>query len=192
MSSFDQRVRRSARRSRERWDYYSKLEDLLAVPELSEDERARQHEHLDGLKKLFERQDLQELREFLDDDVFNTRERLRSHLGMRRKDIDRKVLVKRLHMQTTNDTYHDYASEANSYRSRQRINALLELCHGDEELLLREYARSLQRYFPIDSYSSHFDWNPKLLERVVKAGRVVKVIKHHMKYRPQSATPEPV
>lgn len=187
MSSFDQRVKRSARRSRERWDYYSRLEARLTNPELIEDERAWQQEHLDGLKKLFEKQDLQELREFLDDDVFNTRERLRRHLGMRRKDIDRKVLVKKLHMQTTNDTYHDYASEAKSYRSRERINALIELCHGDEVLLLREYTRALQKYFPIDAYSTHFDWNPKLLERVVKAGRVVKVIKHHMKYRPQPA-----
>lgn len=68
-----------------------------------------------------------------------------------------------LHNKDYNQSYRDYAHQTKQYRTRVRIEHLLELCGGDKDLLLREWAAVLGKYFPIAS--KFYAWNPNLITR---------------------------
>ena len=91
--------------------------------------------------------------------------------------ITRKNLRERaapwLHGKTFDETYRDWAERSKRARTRVRIEALLKLCGGDKELLLTEYTRSLNRFFPIAGYS--YEWAPQLIQST--SGRVTVVHK---------------
>ena len=144
MASVDLRIKRAARRSRERWDRYAKMAVKLDM-EPDEGQWILGEESLQALKLLFERHDLEELRELLNDEIFNMQRRIESALAVRgRITIEqRRLFVKYLHMLTFDDTYRDYESGSKNVRSKKRIEALIELCHDDEERFLREYIRAL-------------------------------------------------
>lgn len=139
---------------------------------------------LEALKALYEKQDLEELRELLDDEVYNMLERFTRALAIhgRLTPADRRIFVKHLHMMTFDETYRD--APAGKYRrTRQRIESLLVLCKDNEALLLREYALALDKHFPVESWSSYYVWNPKLVVKMLKSGKTRKSIRHHMSYR---------
>lgn len=171
MGSIDLRIKRAIRRSKERRAYLSRPE-------------VRASEQYSELAKLFDKQDLQELRELLGDETFNMQQRLKPVLGVGGRITDRRIFVKKLHMLTFDETYRDAGPEVKSFRVRQRIELLVELCHGDEALFLREYSRAIEHRFPIDTWSSRYDWAPKLVSRRLKSGALRKTVKHHMSYRP--------
>lgn len=172
MASVDLRIRRAARRSRERWALYDNTE-------FKDSESSESH------RKQLARHDLEELRELLTDEIYNMQERFKVALAMRGRIVqaDRRIFVKHLHMLSFDDTYRDFGPTVKYPRTRARIEALIELCHGDEALFVREYVRALEKFFPVDSWSSRYDWNPKLIEKTLKSGKLRKSIKHHMSYR---------
>ena len=88
-----------------------------------------------------------------------------------------------LHTKTFDETYRDYAPDSKQARSRVRIESLLVLCHGNEVLLLREYVRALEKFFPVESWSSHYVWNPRLIVKTLKSGKFRTSLKHSMSYR---------
>ena len=173
MASVDLRIRRSARRSRERWAQHgaTKYASLRAQK---------------AYAKLLERQDLEELRELLNDEIANMQDRFTRALALRGRITlaERRRFVKHLHMLTFDETYRDYYGVVSKNdRSRQRIESLLVLCHGNEALFLKEYARALDKFFPVESWSAHYVWNPKLIERKLKSGKTRVSLRHHMSYR---------
>lgn len=172
MVSVDTRIRRSARRARERRAYIGSpgMVGLIGTEELS---------------RLQVRHELEELQELLNDEIFNMSERFRRASAIRGSITlgQKRLFVKRLHMMSFDDTYRDYAPSTKLERTRMRIESLLELCHGDEALLLSEYAKALEKYFPIETWSKYFEWNPKLIEKTLKSGKKRKTIRHHMRYR---------
>ena len=172
MASVDLRIRRTARRSKERWALHERT-------------RYKTVKAREDFRKLLERQDLEELRELLSDEIYNMQERFVRALGIRGRitDVERRLFVKHLHMLTFDDTYRDYAPDSKNERSRVRIESLLVLCRGDEELLLGEYARALEKFFPVKTWSSHYVWNPKLFVKTLKSGKLRTSLKHHMSYR---------
>lgn len=193
MASVDLRIKRAARRSRERWAHYNKMAARLDVDELDEGEWILAQEGLDELKSLYTRHDLEELRELLTDEVFNMRRRLEVALGIRGRITTehKRMFVKHLHMMTFDDTYRDYATESKNDRSRKRIESLIELCHNDEVFFLREYIRALENFFPVSTWSSHYVWKPRLFEKKLKSGKIRTSLKYHMGYRSR-AEAEPV
>lgn len=172
MASVDLRIRRSARRSRERWALHNETE----FKDFESSERQR---------KLLERQDLEELRELLNDEIYNMQERFRAALAIRGSVTpeQQRIFVKRLHMLSFDGTYRDFGPTVKYPRTRARIDALIDLCHGDEVLFLREYVRALEKFFPVKTWSSRYVWNPRLLVKTLKSGKARKTIKHHMSYR---------
>lgn len=172
MASVDLRIRRAARRSRERWA-------LFESTKYGTIRSKKAH------ASLLQRQHLEELRELLNDEAYNMQERFKAALAIRGRlnASHRRIFVKHLHMLTFDETYRDFGPTVKFPRTRARIEALIELCHGDEELFLREYARAIDKVFPIDSWSSHYVWNPKLIVKTLKSGKMRKSIKHHMSYR---------
>ena len=63
-----------------------------------------------------------------------------------------------------------------------RIESLLVLCRGDYELLLREYVRALEMFFPVESWSKHYVWNPRLFVKTLKSGKPRTTLRHSMSY----------
>lgn len=174
MASVDLRIRRSARRSRERWALYRATTDFEPFGTREKYQR------------LLERQDLEELRELLNDEIANMQDRFTRALAIRGRltPAERRLFVKHLHMLTFDQTYRDfYGPVSKNARSRQRIESLLELCHGDEELFLKEYARALEKFFPVETWSSYYVWNPKLIVKTLKSGKPRVSIKHHMSFK---------
>ncbi len=192
MASVDLRIKRAARRSRERWDHYSKMAARLDVDELDEGEWILAEDGLNELKSLYTRHDLEELQELLGDEIFNMQRRFEAALGIRGNVTTqhRRKFVKHLHMLTFDDTYRDYASDSKNDRSRRRIESLIELCHGDEEFFLREYVLALEKFFPVKTWSSHYVWKPRLFEKKLKSGKTRTSLKHHMGYRSRSEVKE--
>lgn len=68
-----------------------------------------------------------------------------------------------LHGKDFNQSYRDFAYQSKQYRTRVRIENLLALCGGDKELLLKEYAVVLEKYFPIPQ--KRYRWKPTLITR---------------------------
>lgn len=192
MASVDLRIKRAAQRSRERWDQYAKMVARLDIDEPDEGEWILGQESLDELKLLYTRHDLEELRELLNDEIFNMQQRFEAALGIRGRMTteDRRVCVKRLHMLTFDETYRDYAPGSKNYRSRKRIEALIDLCHDDEVLFLREYVRALEKFFPVGVWSAHYVWKPRLFEKKLKSGKTRTSLKHHMGYRNRVSEPQ--
>lgn len=172
MASVDLRIRRTARRSKERWA----LHDKTAYKTV----KARR-----AFQVLLERQDLEELRELLNDEIFNMQERFVRSMGIRGRltTAERRLLVKQLHTKTFDETYHDRSPDSKNERSRVRIESLLVLCRGDYELLLREYVRALEMFFPVESWSKHYVWNPRLFVKTLKSGKPRTTLRHSMSYR---------
>ncbi len=172
MASVDLRIRRTARRSKERWA----LHDKTAYKTV----KARR-----AFQVLLERQDLEELRELLNDEIFNMQERFVRSMGIRGRltTAERRLLVKQLHTKTFDETYHDRGPDSKNERSRVRIESLLVLCRGDYELLLREYVRALEMFFPVESWSKHYVWNPRLFVKTLKSGKPRTTLRHSMSYR---------
>lgn len=184
MASVDRRIKNAARRAKERRDQLNKA-IYLGLP------------GIDELRALFERQDLEELRELLNDEIFNMQERFRRALAIHDRyltNAHRRLFVKHLHTKTFDDTYRDYAPSTKYPRTRERIDALIKLCDGNEELFLREYTASIEKFFPIDTWSSRFDWNLVIFERALKPTRrrrkitKFKTIRHRMSYRKVEAS----
>lgn len=172
MASVDLRIRRAARRSRERWALHEQTQYKTV--------KARE-----DFRKLLARQDLEELQELLSDEIYNMQERFTRALGIRGRitPVERRLFVKHLHTKTFDETYRDYAPDSKQARSRVRIESLLVLCHGNEVLLLREYVRALEKFFPVESWSSHYVWNPRLIVKTLKSGKFRTSLKHSMSYR---------
>ncbi len=172
MASVDLRIRRTARRSRERWMLHEQTQYKTV--------KAREN-----VRKLLMRQDLEELRELLGDEIYNMQERFTRALAIRGRItlVERRIFVKHLHMRTFDETYRDYAPESKNDRSRVRIESLIVLCHGDEALFLREYVRALEKFFPVGSWSPHYYWKPRLFQKKLKSGKLRTSLKHHMGYR---------
>lgn len=172
MASVDLRIRRTARRSKERWALHDKT--------VYKTVKARK-----AFEALLERQDLEELRELLADEIFNMQERFVRAMAIRGRltTAERRLLVKQLHTKTFDETYHDRAPDSKNERSRVRIESLLVLCRGDEELLLREYVRALEKFFPVESWSKHYVWNPRLFVKTLKSGKLRTTLQHSMSYR---------
>lgn len=185
MASVDLRIKRAARRSRERWDQYSKMAARLDSDEPDEGEWILGSEGLEALRRLYVRHDLEELRELLNDEIFNMQRRIEVALVIRGRITTehRRLFVKHLHMLTFDETYRDYEAGSKNLRSKKRIEALIDLCHGDEEFFLREYVRALEKFFPVSSWSSHYVWKPRLFEKKLKSGNTRTSLKHHMGYR---------
>jgi hypothetical protein len=76
-----------------------------------------------------------------------------------------------LHGLSFDNTYRDWGPQEGRPRVRKRIEALLELCQGDEQLLLRYYRRYLRYFFPI---TYRYQWNPVIVR---KSGHVTIVHK---------------
>lgn len=174
MVSIDVRIKRAARRSSERWNLLASV-DMIGLP------------GTDALRELQRRHDLEELREFLAAEAYYMLGRVAAEQGFYGYvTLDqRRIIVKRVHMLTYDDTYHDYAPSTKQYRTRERIEALLELCRGDEQLLLDEYARAIEHVFPVSLWSDYFVWSPRLIVRPLDSGRLRKTIRFHMKRRPR-------
>lgn len=184
MASVDLRIKRAAQRSRERWDQYAEMTAQFNA-ESDEAEWSIGQQSLQSLKLLLERHDLEELRELLNDEIFNMLRRVEVVLGVhgRITDQQRRSFVKYLHMLTFDDTYMDYESGSKNVRSKKRIEALIELCHGDEGHFLREYARALEKFFPVQTWSTHYVWKPRLFQKKLESGKIRISLKHHMGVR---------
>ena len=145
----------------------------MVINVVSVDQRIKQEaRRTEEAYAFLDKQTLERLRAYINDDVWNMRERCG---GSRATPRDR---VGRLHMKTYDDTYHDYAKDTKRQRTRTRIEALLMLCRGDKDLLLREYKRALDRIFPLDEITSHFEWNPRLIKVTLRSGKPGVSIKH--------------
>lgn len=119
------------------------------------------------------RRRLERLRRLLDDELYNMLSRCEnSDATITRKNL-RERAAPWLHGKTFDQTYRDWAERSKRARTRVRIEALLKLCGGDKELLLTEYARSLNRLFPIAGRS--YKWAPQLVQS--ESGRVTVVHK---------------
>lgn len=178
MASVDLRIRRAALRSRERWALYEKKAGQLPASELDE------------FKALYEKQDLDELRELLEDEIYNMQERFTRVLRIQGRITlaERRIFVKHLHMLTFDETYRDREAGSKNDRSRKRIESLIVLCHDDEAFFLQEYVRALEIFFPVGSWSSCYVWKPRLFQKKLKSGKTRTSLKHHMGY----TSPEPV
>lgn len=118
--------------------------------------------------KLFEeelaatrRRRLVRLRTLLSDEAYNMFLRcMAADATIRRRDRKVKAALW-LHGKTYDQTYRDMSEPSKRARTRFRIEALLLLCGGDTLLLLDEYAKALDRVFPIQSAA--FSWNPVLI-----------------------------
>ncbi len=173
MASVDQRIRRDARRSKEDWVLHEKTNYAT-----EEDREAR--------RLLLVKHDLERLQELLTDEIFNMQERFTRALLIngRLTTAERRILVKHLHTKTFDATYQDHrGADSKNERSRVRIESLLVLCRGDEELLLREYVRALEKFFPVESWSKHYVWNPRLFVKKLKSGKPRTTLRHSMSYR---------
>lgn len=169
MGSVDFRIRQAAKRAKERRELIAKLEESgTPVPK--------------PFQRKLERQDLEELRELLTDEIYNMQQRFTSHLVMlgRLTNVERRLLVKHLHTMTYDETFKDVGPGVKYPRTRVRIEALLELCDGDERLLLHEYEAALKRFFPVWTWSKYYAWNPKLFTKKLKSGKTRISIRHSM------------
>lgn len=124
--------------------------------------RARRKEEYD--------RDLLKLRMYISDDVLNMIGRIDS------RGVDKDNRADWLHLKTYDETYQDYGAEAKRQRTRRRVEALLELCHGDKPLLLDELAHALNRYIPIQS--SAFVWAPELFYKELSSGKLRVSLKY--------------
>lgn len=173
MASVDLRIRREARRSKEAWALHEKT--VYASAEEREQHRLQLEQH-----------DLERLRELLSDELYNMQERVARLLLIHGRItlVERRLLVKQLHTQTYDETFRDHIGPTSkNARSRVRIESLLILCHGDEEHFLKEYVRALEKFFPVESWSVHYVWNPRLIMRVLKSGKKRVSLRHSMSYR---------
>ncbi|MGH7218248.1 MAG: hypothetical protein ACREGE_02300 [Candidatus Microsaccharimonas sp.] len=129
------------------------------------DQRIRQDaRHSRERRKAEYARDLEKLRGYIENDTINMIGRCDDH-GVSKEDR-----ADWLHLKTYDDTYHDYGQVAKRERTRTRIEALLELCHGDKGLLLGEVKRALDRYFPVAS--PHYTWAPELVHKELKSGKL--------------------
>lgn len=92
----------------------------------------------------------------LDGIVFNMLSR-----GISRR-IERQDLADTwLHLLEYNQTFIDLDDpEAKNYRIREQFEPILDICDGDENLLLAAYASKLDKYFPINHKARA--WDPQL------------------------------
>ena len=180
MASVDLRITRAARRSRERWALYRRTQ--VTSYSDSDDRWKQMQDH-----------DLEELRELLEDEIYNMQARFMKALRIYGKitSAEQRIFVKHLHMLTFDETYRDREPKSKNDRSRKRIESLIKLCHDDEELFLREYAQVLEKYFPVDSWSSRYVWKPRLFQKTLKSGIVRTSLKHHMGYKYRSDDLQP-
>lgn len=165
MASIDLRIRRSTRRWNALWVKLESFARMNPGVDVSE------------LRTQYKMHQLDELREYLRDEMLNMQQRFSAamvYYGRITREQQR-VFVKHLHMLTFDQTYRVGAS--------LRIELLLKFCGEDEELLLREYARALEKAFPVESWSAHYVWNPKLVWRKRRSGVMRRTIRHHMSYR---------
>jgi hypothetical protein len=106
---------------------------------------------------------LERLRLLLKDEVGNMLARCRNAGPDAEKDP-----TEWLHQKTFDETYRDYSAKSKQFRTRKRFEALLEFCGNDKKLLLVEYTRALNIYFPIDT--PYFEWAPRLV--MTESGRL--------------------
>ena len=107
--------------------------------------------------------DLQKLRMYIHDDTINMIGRIDD------RGVDKNGRAEWLHLKTYDETYQDYGVEAKHQRTRRRVEALLDLCHGDKKLLLDEIVRALNKYMPIQSPA--FAWNPEIIYKELPSGK---------------------
>ena len=79
-----------------------------------------------------------------------------------KRGIDKKELAdKWLHLLEFNQTFINLDDpDAKNYRIREQFGPILDICDGDENLLLAVYARKLDKYFPIKHKARA--WDPQL------------------------------
>jgi len=140
----------------------------------STDARIRQEARLyEDEVNAAKRRRLERLRRLLEDELYNMRGRCEaSDPTTTYKNLKERAATW-LHGKTFDQTYRDWAERSKRDRTRVRIEALLRLCGGDENLLLQEYTRTLNRLFPIPGKA--FKWSPQLVQS--KSGRVTVVHK---------------
>ena len=108
------------------------------------------------------------LRSLLDYEIYNMLQRCEaSDPTITYRNVEKRA-APWLHGKTFDKTYRDRSEPGKRVRTRARIKALLRLCGGDENLLLHEYTRTLNRLFPIQGTA--FQWAPKLIQS--ESGRV--------------------
>jgi len=116
---------------------------------------------------------LRRLRSLLQDEVLNMQRRSLA------TGISRDEVAEWLHCKWYDATYSDYGPDSKRYRTHKRIEALIELCGGDEKLLMNELAKALESYFPIQvknaAHGPMFAWAPRVY-RPVKGSSLVTVI----------------
>jgi len=113
------------------------------------------------------------LRHEVESDVYN----IVTRFGSRKKREERAPWLRN---KDYDDTYRDYGPGSKHYRTKVRIEYFIRLSRGDKKLFLEEYARALNRYFPIPG--NRFEWNPRL---IIKDDRITVLYKY--KLRPKSA-----
>lgn len=131
--------------------------------------------HFRTLLKLLHDQNLEKLRTHIHNDTMNLWGRC-DDAGISKEDV-----AEWLHMKTYDETYHDRGPAAKQVRTKDRIVALLDLCHGDEELLLSEFKRELDKTLPIASTS--FEWAPRLIMVKQRSGRLKVSLRYHWQRR---------
>ena len=134
--------------------------------------------HSRTLLKLQYEQDLEKLRTHIHNDTMNLWGRC-DDAGISKEDV-----AEWLHMKTYDETYHDRGPAAKQVRTKDRIVALLDLCHGDEALLLSEFKRELDKTLPIASPS--FEWAPRLIMVKQRSGRLKVSLRYHWQLRKQA------
>lgn len=116
-----------------------------------------------------DKHDLERLREYVYDDVMNMKARVDDRVGPDPDRTGKAALW--LHGHTYDDTYPSFGQNTKRVKIRERIELLLELCGGDRELLLREYRAALAKYFPLETITRYFEWNPILINKRLPSGR---------------------
>jgi hypothetical protein len=115
---------------------------------------------------------LRVLRHEVESDVYN----IVSRFGSRKKPEERAPWLRN---KNYDDTYRDYGPKSKHSRTKVRMEYFIRLCRGDRKLFLEEYARALNKYFPIPG--KRFEWGPRL---IVNNDRVTVLYKY--KLRPKS------
>lgn len=152
----------------------NKTEDVILLTSIDQRIRLDARQSRERLK-LHYAQDLEKLRMHIHNDIMNMWGRC-DEAG-----IGREVVADWLHLKTYDDTYHDFGPKAKQARTRERIEALLDLCHGDKELLLSEYKRELDKVFPLRS--KHYEWAPVFIRRELRSGRTVVSLRYRWRRR---------